>query len=97
MASEVEEKLKHLVGHKGVIGTVVVNNEGIPIKSTLDNTTTSQYSGIINTLVNQAKTMFKDIDPSNDINFLRIRTKKHEFMVVPDNDFLFIVVQNTHD
>ena len=40
MASEVEETLKRLVGHKGVIGTIVVNNEGVPIKSTLDNATT---------------------------------------------------------
>ena len=38
MASEVEETLKRLVGHKGVVGTVVVNNEGVAIKSTLDNT-----------------------------------------------------------
>ena len=33
--SEVEESLKRLVGHKGVIGTIVVNNEGVPIKSTM--------------------------------------------------------------
>ena len=29
MASEVEETLKRLVSHKGVIGTIVVNNEGV--------------------------------------------------------------------
>jgi hypothetical protein len=29
MSSEVEETLKRLVGHKGVIGTIVVNSEGI--------------------------------------------------------------------
>ena len=28
MATEVEETLKRLVGHKGVIGTVVVNKVG---------------------------------------------------------------------
>ena len=42
MASEVEETLKRLVTHKGVIGTIVVNADGIPIKSTLDNHTTTQ-------------------------------------------------------
>ena len=42
MASEVEETLKRLVTHKGVIGTIVVNANGIPIKSTLDNHTTTQ-------------------------------------------------------
>jgi dynein light chain roadblock-type len=36
-----------------VIGTIVVNNEGVPIKSTLDNATTVQYSGLLNNLVDQ--------------------------------------------
>ena len=53
MSSEVEETLKRLVSHKGVIGTIVVNNDGIPIKSTLDNHTTTQYAGLINQLVDQ--------------------------------------------
>ena len=38
---------------QGVIGTIVVNNEGVPIKSTLDNPTTVQYSGLLNNLVDQ--------------------------------------------
>ena len=52
-----------------------MNNEGVPIKSTLDNATTVQYSGLLNNLVDQAKTMFKELDPTNDLTFLRIRTK----------------------
>jgi len=95
MSTEVEETLKRLVQHKAVIGTIVVNCEGIPIKSTLDNHTTTQYSGLINQLVDQAKTMFKEIDPSNDLTFMRLRTRKHEIMVAPDRDYLLIVVQNT--
>merc|ERR1712111_308982 len=88
MASEVEETLKRLVGHKGVIGTVVVNKEGACIKSTLDPSTTSQYSTILGSLVSQAVVMFKEMDPSNDVTFMRVRTKKCQFMVVPDNEYL---------
>ncbi len=57
MSSEVEETLKRLIAHKGVIGTIVVNNDGIPIKSTLDNHTTTQYAGLINQLVDQVRLM----------------------------------------
>ena len=71
--------------------------EGVTIKSTLDPTTTSQYSNILGTLINQAITMFKEMDPANDVTFMRVRTKKCQFMVVPDNDYLFIVVQNNND
>merc|ERR1711953_943082 len=97
MATEVEETLKRLVGHKGVIGTVVVNKEGACIKSTLDPSTTSQYSSILGSLVTQATTMFKEVDPGNDVTFMRVRTKKCQFMVVLDNEYLFIVVQNNLD
>ena len=42
--SEVEETIKRISGHKGVIGLIVVNLEGIPIRTTLDNSTTVQYA-----------------------------------------------------
>merc|ERR1712203_54557 len=82
---------------KGVIGTIVVNNDGIPIKSTLDNHTTTQYAGLINQLVDQAKAMFREIDSGNDLTFMRLRTKKHEIMVAPDREDLGLGVQKTHD
>ena len=51
-------------------------------------------TGLLNQLVDQAKAMFKEIDASNDLTFLRLRTRKHEIMVAPENDYLLIVIQN---
>lgn len=70
---------------------------GIPIKSTLDNTTTVQYAGLISSLADKARSVVRDLDPSNDLTFLRIRSKKHEIMVAPDKEFILIVVQNPTD
>lgn len=72
-------------------------NTGIPIKSTLDNTTTVQYAGLISSLADKARSVVRDLDPSNDLTFLRIRSKKHEIMVAPDKEFNLIVVQNPTD
>jgi dynein light chain roadblock-type len=36
----------------------------------------------------------RDLDPTNELMFLRIRSKKHEIMVAPDKAYLLIVVQN---
>ena len=36
----------------------------------------------------------RDLDPQNDLTFLRVRTKKHEIMIAPDKDFILVVVQN---
>ena len=35
-------------------------------------------------LFEQARTKFKEIDSTNDLTFMRLRTKKHELMVAPD-------------
>ncbi|KYQ47814.1 Dynein light chain roadblock-type 2, partial [Trachymyrmex zeteki] len=97
LAQEVEETMKRIQSHKGVVGTIVVNAEGIPIKSTLDNTTTVQYAGLISQLSDKARSVVRDLDPTNDLTFLRIRSKKHEIMVAPDKEFILIVVQNPVD
>lgn len=97
MSNEVEETMKRIQSHKGVVGTIVVNSEGIPIKTTLDNTTTVQYAGLISALADKARSVVRDLDPSNDLTFLRIRSKKHEIMVAPDKEFILIVVQNPTD
>nr|CAD7451922.1 unnamed protein product [Timema tahoe] len=85
-ASEIEETMKRIQSHKGVVGTIVVNNEGIAIKTTMDNTTTTQYSGLISQLSDRARSVVRDLDPTNDLTFLRIRSKKHEIMVAPAED-----------
>ena len=58
---------------------------GIPIRTTLDNSTTVQYAGLLHQLTVKAKGTVRDIDPQNDLTFLRIRSKKHEIMVAPGN------------
>ncbi|RNA04991.1 dynein light chain roadblock-type 2 [Brachionus plicatilis] len=93
--SEVEETIKRISAHKGVMGLIVVNSEGIPIKTTLDNSTTVQYAGLLHHLTSKARSVVRDIDPQNDLTFLRIRSKKHEIMVAPDKEYLLIVIQSS--
>ncbi|PKU33687.1 dynein light chain roadblock-type 2 [Limosa lapponica baueri] len=92
--AEVEETLKRIQAHKGVIATMVINAEGIPIRTTLDNSTTVQYAGLLHQLTTKARSTVRDIDPQNDLTFLRIRSKKHEIMIAPDKEYLLIVIQN---
>ncbi|XP_069740410.1 dynein light chain roadblock-type 2-like isoform X2 [Narcine bancroftii] len=92
--AEVEETLKRIQNQKGVLGIVIVNIEGIPIRSTMDNATTTQYAGLIHQLAVKARSTIRDLDAQNDLTFLRIRTKKNEIMVAPDKEYLLIVIQN---
>ena len=70
--SEVEETIKRLQSHKGVQGIVVVNAEGIPIRSTLDNALTVQYAALITQLSAKAKSVVRDLDPTVPFFFFAI-------------------------
>mmetsp|Transcript_103262 Transcript_103262/g.258906 ORF Transcript_103262/g.258906 Transcript_103262/m.258906 type:complete len:102 (+) Transcript_103262:70-375(+) len=93
--SEVEEALNRIRTHKGVTGIVIVNAEGLPIRSTFEATQkTKQYSALISQLAAKARSLVRDLDPTNDLTFLRIRSKKHEIMVAPDREYILIVIQD---
>ncbi|XP_076469802.1 dynein light chain roadblock-type 2-like [Babylonia areolata] len=93
--SEVDEILKRIQSHKGVIGTIVINTDGIPIRTNLDNSTTVQYAGLLCSLTQKARNSVRDLDPTNDLTFLRIRSKKNEIMCAPCNEYLLVVIQTT--
>ncbi|NWY54672.1 DLRB2 protein, partial [Chionis minor] len=91
--AEVEEILKRIQAHRGVIATMVINAEGIPVRTTLDNSTTVQYTGLLHQLTMKARSTVRDIDPQNDLTFLRIRSKKHEIMIIPGNTSIKITIE----
>ena len=57
---------------------ISINSTGIPIKSTLDNATTVQYAGLVSQLADKARSVVRELDPTNDMTFFRLRSKKHE-------------------
>lgn len=56
---------------------------GIPIRTTLDNSTTVQYASLLHQLTAKARNVVRDLEPSNDLQFLRVRSKKYEIMIAP--------------
>lgn len=50
-ASEVEETLKRIRSHRGVEGILIVNNDGVALKSTLSAELTSQYASLFSQVV----------------------------------------------
>uniref|UniRef100_A0A3Q0R0Q0 Dynein light chain roadblock n=1 Tax=Amphilophus citrinellus TaxID=61819 RepID=A0A3Q0R0Q0_AMPCI len=91
-AEEVEARMKRIAATKGVIGTLVVNPDGVPLRSTLDQSMTLQYAGQLQNLVALARSTVRDIDPQNDLSALRVRAKNYEIIVVT-GDYLMITIQ----
>ncbi|KAK3085399.1 hypothetical protein FSP39_002740 [Pinctada imbricata] len=97
LPQEVDEVLKRINSHKGVSGVIVFNPDGIPIRTTLDNSTTVQYTSLVHQMSKKAKSVVRDLNPSDDLAFLRLRSKKHEIMIAPapgHQDYTLVVVQH---
>lgn len=54
----------------------------------------SRYAELVPQLASMARSMVRDLDPQNSLQFLRIRSKNHEIMVHSDPEFTLIVIQN---
>ncbi|XP_070532659.1 dynein light chain roadblock-type 2-like [Ptychodera flava] len=93
-SQEVEDTLKRIQSHKGVLGVIVVNPEGIILRTSMDNSTTLQLSNALQNVTALARSVVRDVDPQNDLTFLRIRSKKNEIMVAPEDGYILIVIQN---
>lgn len=94
--SEVEATLDRIKSHPGVEGVIIVNADGIPIRPSkgMDDELTHKYAANVAQLAAKARSVIRDLDPQNDLTFLRIRSKKHEIMIAPDKDYLLVVIQD---
>ena len=51
------------------------------------------YAVRLSELAITARSLVRDLDPKNDLTFLRVTCKVHDMMIAPDRDFYLIVVQ----
>ena len=56
---------------------------GIPMRTTMDNSTTVMVAAAMNKLTAQASSVVREIDPSDNLTYLRIRSRKKEILMAP--------------
>ncbi|TNV74124.1 hypothetical protein FGO68_gene13838 [Halteria grandinella] len=93
-SQKVEETINRINTHKGVKGIIVVNSRGIAIRSTMSQNDTIEYGSLITQFTAKAQSTIKALHPDDDVQFIRIRSKKHEIMIAPEKDYSLIVLQN---
>ena len=65
-----------------MVGVMLYTPQGIPIKTTVDNTTAAQYEQLVTRLTSATRSVVRDLDPTNELTFVRIASKKHEVGVI---------------
>eukprot|EP00601_Ochromonadales_sp_CCMP2298_P036263 CAMPEP_0173375258 /NCGR_PEP_ID=MMETSP1144-20121109/29533_1 /TAXON_ID=483371 /ORGANISM="non described non described, Strain CCMP2298" /LENGTH=168 /DNA_ID=CAMNT_0014327683 /DNA_START=101 /DNA_END=605 /DNA_ORIENTATION=+ len=93
--SEVEETIERIKVQNGVEGYVICNKQGQVLRRfpTMSLEDAERYATTMISLTTQARGVVRDLDPKNELRYLRIRAKRHEIMVAFDIQFIVIVIQ----
>ncbi|XP_023165155.1 dynein light chain roadblock-type 1 [Drosophila hydei] len=97
MSAEVEEMLKRFQGVKNIIGIIVSDYDGIPIKSTLENQLAIHYACHMHLLTEKARQVILDLDATNEFISMRMRTSYFEVILMPSDNYFIVVIQNPSD
>merc|ERR1712205_99808 len=82
--SDIEESLKRITSHNGVMGVAVLDDAGKLARYSLPQEMAEKYGEQIFMLQQSiARTAVRDVDPQNDLTYLRIDTKRFEILVAP--------------
>ncbi|CAK9205240.1 unnamed protein product [Sphagnum troendelagicum] len=91
--TDVEIALKRILSFKDVIGLLLIDADGNILRSTLaEEEEVVKYAQEIPALVIMSRSAVREIDPKNDLKMLRIKSKKHEIMVVVDPQFTLMII-----
>ena len=78
---------------------IITDTYGSIIRNSGDDEKCMHYAGVVSELVTKAVGAVRDLDSSDSLKFLRIRTAKEEIMIAPDTidgegKYTLIVVQD---
>jgi len=91
----VEETIERIKVQAGVENYVICNKQGQVLRRfpTMSQEDAEKYARCMLSLATQARGVVRDLDPRNELRYLRLRTRKAEIMVAYDLQFIVIVTQ----
>ncbi|KAH8384773.1 hypothetical protein KR093_007882, partial [Drosophila rubida] len=84
------------VNHFAVRGAreiIVMDASGRPMRSTVSQRRSYAYAGHLHALAIMARNVVRDLDPANDVTFMRLRSNRQEVHMSITHEFILIVIQ----
>ena len=91
---EIYAALQRISNDKSVKGYVIVDKDGTPLMESTLEPGLEACQTLVPKLAAMARSAVRDLDPQNDMEVLRIRSKAHEILVTHTDEFTLIVVQD---
>ena len=92
--SPTEATLQRIQDNPSVEGFLVVDPKGIVKRSSVDLAHAGSYKAAARKLVSAAQYTIKNLDPRDELKFVRVRTRSSEIMLGPENGDTLVVIQN---
>ncbi len=87
--------LTRITSQPDVIGVIVLTADGETIRTTFeDQEESNKYATLVSQFSSMCRSAVRDIDPTNDLRFVRLRSQKHEIISIPEHGYQFIAVQS---
>ncbi|KAJ5069190.1 dynein light chain roadblock [Anaeramoeba ignava] len=90
----VEETIKRISSQKGFIGLLILNHSGAVIRTTFEEEQAQIYGTFINRFLFHTKESLTELKTDEELTFLRLRTRKQDFLIVPEFQYTMVVVQD---
>ena len=79
----VEDTLRRINAHKGVLGVIIISPDGQPIRSTLEDKIATQLCEGLPPIFRQCRNAVRTLDPLNDLTYIRFNCKMYEILIAP--------------
>jgi|UniRef100_A0A7S4LLC1 dynein light chain roadblock-type len=93
----IEEWIDKIASVPGVKAVIITDPEGLPLRDTFATWEAGwmlQYATLCSQFVKRAKVAVTTFDNNDELNLVRIRSKKDEVLVALDKDYILIVIQS---
>lgn len=94
--ADAERVLSDLSRKEGVLGTVVMTDDGVPIRSDFPEHETNLYASLVAHFVQRTKKALDEMETSEVPEVIRVRSKKNEMVIVPSEGFVYVAVQDPY-
>lgn len=90
----VEDTLGRISKQAGVQAVIVYDKDDLPVHTTVDGSMTMSLGNYCRPLEQLSRNTIRDIDPTNDLVLIRMKTKRNEIIMAPEGEYLLVVIQN---
>jgi predicted regulator of Ras-like GTPase activity (Roadblock/LC7/MglB family) len=96
LAQEIKSTIDRIESSEGVVGTIIVRDDGTQEHSNIDPTVCQRYVKTMKMLMELARSAVREIDPKgeDELEFFRVQLGKKEFLAAREDNFMAIVVQH---